>query len=91
MSFKQTLFPANIWWSYSFNLGWAPSDSLSCMRIVTCTQALSVDSLVAHMAKYGRVVQSARCVYRFHFTMQISPDAAPSFIDLQDAGSHLAE
>jgi hypothetical protein len=70
------------------------------MRIVTCTQALSVDSLVAHMAKYGRVVQSARCVYRFlgnvfeggfHFTMQISPDAAPSFIDLQDAGSHLAE
>jgi hypothetical protein len=81
--------------------GWAPSDSLSRVRVTGCTQALSIEWLVAHMAQYGRVVQSARGVDRslgnvfdgvVHFTMQIQPDAVlPSFIDLQDAGGHLAE
>jgi hypothetical protein len=39
--------------------GWSPSDSLSRVRVSGCTQALSIDWLVAHMAQYGRVVQSA--------------------------------
>jgi hypothetical protein len=81
--------------------GWAPSDSLSRLRVTGCTQALSIEWLVAHMAQYGQVVQSARGVDRslgnvfdgvVHLTMQILPDAVlPSFIDLQDAGGHLAE
>jgi hypothetical protein len=81
--------------------GWSPSDSLSRVRVSGCTQALSIDWLVAHMAQYGRVVQSARGVDRslgnvfdgvVHLTMQIPPDSMlPSFIDLEDEAGHLAE
>jgi hypothetical protein len=71
--------------------GWAPSDCPSQVRVTGCTQALSIDWLVTHIAWYGWVVQSTCCVDRLgdvldgvvHFTMQISPDAVlPSFIDL---------
>ncbi len=81
--------------------GWAPSDVLSHMRVSGCTQVLDIDWLVTYMAQYGTVIQSAHCMNHslgnvfdgvVLFTMQIAPySVLPSFIDLKDTGSHLAE
>jgi hypothetical protein len=81
--------------------GWSPADSLSRVRVSGCTPGLDLDLVAAHMAQFGRVVQSARGRDRsfgnvfdgvIHLTMQIPPDATlPSFIDLKDEGGHVAE
>ena len=81
--------------------GWSPADSLSRVRVSGCTPHLSTDRVAAHMAQFGRVVQSARGVDRsfgnvfdgvIHFTIQLHNDITlPHFIDIEDEGGHLAE
>jgi hypothetical protein len=81
--------------------GWLPADSLSRVRVSGCTPHLDTDRVAAHMAQFGRVVQSARGVDRsfgnvfdgvIHFTIQLHSDITlPHFINIEDDGGHLAE
>jgi hypothetical protein len=81
--------------------GWSPADSLSRVRVSGCTPHLDTDLVAAHMAQFGRVVQSARGVDRsfgnvfdgvIHFTIQLYNDITlPHFIFIEDEGGHLAE
>jgi hypothetical protein len=74
---------------------------LSRVRVSGCTPHLDTDRVAAHMAQFGRVVQSARGVDRsfgnvfdgvIHFTIQLHNDITlPHFIDIEDEGGHLAE
>jgi hypothetical protein len=80
--------------------GWSPAHSLSRVRVSGCTPHLDTDRVAAHMAQFGRVVQSARGVDRsfgnvfdgvIHFTIQLHSDITlPHFIDIEDEGGHLA-